>query len=77
MISETMPLNEWPLPYLKNLLLDLDAADFNWGYQSPTTKKFISVVQAAIKDVEFEQERRAEHVMDKRYEGDGNFADNH
>jgi hypothetical protein len=54
MISETMPLNEWPSDYLKVLLFDLNTTKSI----TPYTREIIEVVQAAIKDVEFGQSKR-------------------
>ncbi len=52
MISETMPLNEWPSTTLKCLLEDLRLANYNWSNQSRITIKFIEIVERAIADAE-------------------------
>lgn len=49
MISETMPLNEWPSIMLHHLLIDLEFAG-KAGFH--TTIEMISVVKTAIKDAE-------------------------
>ena len=56
MISETLALNEFPVIYLKHLLVDLEAAQKAWyiaaKVESPTTNALIEVVKSAIKDAE-------------------------
>lgn len=52
MISETMPLNEWPSVTLKHLEIDLRVAYDYWDKPSDTTKEMIKVVRQAIKDAE-------------------------
>ncbi len=55
MISETLPLNEWPSAYLKNLLLDLECASkifTSGGKPYSSTLDIMSVVKSAIKDAE-------------------------
>ena len=60
MITETMPLNEWPERELQLLLQDLQNAKRYWiirEIEHPTTDMIIAVVLAAIKDVQFEQSK--------------------
>jgi len=60
MISETMPLNQWPIQELESLLADLRGAQGIYerhGNTMESTEKFISIVKAAISDVEFESKR--------------------
>jgi len=52
MISETMPLNEWPACTLRNLKIDLEMAQLKWTIKSSTTEMIIEVVKQAIKDAE-------------------------
>ena len=53
MISETMPLNEWPLEHL----IALQSA-IEFSYPSAESEIILSVISKAIKDVEFEQSKR-------------------
>ncbi len=56
MISETLPLNEWPSTELKCLLVDIETADMVYKmkakHEFASTANFISVVKSAIKDAE-------------------------
>ena len=60
MITETMPLNEWPVINLKHLQLDLQAAREYWlriGSPIGETDQMLCVVTQAIKDQDFEQSK--------------------
>ena len=61
MITETMPLNEWPIELLKNLEIDLEVAYKHWSHEPEkpytATLMVLNVVKKAIKDVEFEQSK--------------------
>lgn len=59
MISETMPLNEWPVELLNSLEIDLSVAYWLEHDKKPVdaTLYILSVVRAAIKDA---QERENE-----------------
>lgn len=61
MITETMPLNDWPIELLKSLELDLTLmyAEWNKHETKPVTATLtiLNVVRKAIKDVEFEQSK--------------------
>ncbi len=56
MISETMPLNEWPLILLKGLEFDLELIYAHWNAQEtkPVTGTLIilAAVKSAIKDAQ-------------------------
>jgi len=56
MISETMPLNEWPVIMLKSLKLDLEAQlrtqQNNEGSKSLSTLMVWDVVNTALKDAQ-------------------------
>lgn len=51
-----MPLNEWPSIMLKGLLFDVTIASNQYIICPPSTKKYIDVIEQAIKDA---QEREA------------------
>jgi len=78
MISETMPLNEWPIELLKLLQFDLEDTLRAQGENKLLSTLMIwDVVNKAIKDVEFEDEKAFDRWTENQYLGDGNFADNH
>lgn len=59
MITETMPLNEWPIESLKNLekLIVLGYVNSESTIISDFYYNLFPVVKKAIKDVEFEQSK--------------------
>lgn len=61
MISETMPLNEWPVMLLKNLQLDLERLLSiqmeESGSYSLSTLMVLNAVNQAIKDAEIEESK--------------------
>ena len=62
MISETMPLNEWPLSKLNDHYIHLAWCRVEYQKRDISTEsidEFIDVLQAAIKDVEFEQSKKS------------------
>lgn len=61
MISETMPLNEWPIELLNSLRMDLELAYSHWskldGEPVTGTLTVLIAVNKAIKDQEFETQK--------------------